>query len=1120
MFDTRKRQRCERALKPLVSTRMIQDSSLLQAYISYKLACENPGFSCREAAKKGSSLVLLQDLSNKTKYDFSSGFKCAFGEKTLLDFIRFVVPGIVANVSEVGEFFDKNHIENLQEQGHLLIMMKLSSYHRTVKGILENKEIRPDFEAERTLEQLKTTDAHAQIYSQYCEMETVMTPLQQELFWELYQAVNIYSLNEKELAIDRIQSAEAQKMIHILGGELHETRQSQRAMAADFYIRNLQGNDFLKLYGRPLFEPEIQPNERKNLLRNATKSMAKLSPLNTLCSIEWSKSTRNQKGISSQSASIPRNDVALENGFLYSVFTSQLDGHAGEKECALVFFPTPFFIRKWGRDEATRAQNVTFVMGDPASAELLTYHYSQDLYTDKSHPNMRFCSYEQWEKELDSGMEFPWKLVLLFAMDLKYSEKNQLLETILRHQREQEISLFALLPRVEFHSENLGPRLLGEHDSEVIFESIALLPQGINNSKRPCRKLFLKARIPGKTDLVSEEDPDTKLYLFGLNMDFDKQGLELKHLKIGGKESDFLPVNQGELRTMERSIRDLFGEELRRRREVGGVKERELPISYGFTSDLTIWCVKSHPKGIVGGLRLEAYICEPADTRKGNEGVLNRGKRMDETLKATTSIGCQDINHWLENVYPFANRSGRNSKKTPAEERTPQPITNIRDVIIEKTAPWFDGENLALKTFWYVYPPLKNDMTPKDYRLLTELVHTRIGDLYVADAEEQDYLDLLQEAYPDGSKELLRQAVQVLYIALDMARRQGHCQRNVLQQAVTDERHSRKLFANIRSALVIRSLTLDELLCVYTYTIKKLEAGEWEYLGVLLRLLTGLESNIVCALEWKDFVKSEDFSLNQLVISRQTSNDGQNFRGFDSLEDYRVLPCCSVLAEWLGIRREKMQKALMEVGYSGSLRKFPILCDCGESPADYRDFSQRMPPKELDKLCKEVLKEARLDDHMIQIPDSDGGWKETNLSHYQGDFFRMNFKYWAVELCKFTQDELAFFVGNVGVTTVGRNYCDYQADTSQLILFAKLQRLEALLRYRENALPMETIPFSGHPSYEIKITRKLGRPIRLQLWLHVSGGSGEVKLTVNSDYGVSTYLTRFSGESERGVEIK
>ena len=52
---------------------------------------------------------------------------------------------------------------------------------------------------------------------------------------------------------------------------------------------------------------------------------------------------------------------------------------------------------------------------------------------------------------------------------------------------------------------------------------------------------------------------------------------------------------------------------------------------------------------------------------------------------------------------------------------------SIRETIIEKTAAQFEKANLALKTLWYIYPCLEDLMSGRDYKLLSEMMLTELG---------------------------------------------------------------------------------------------------------------------------------------------------------------------------------------------------------------------------------------------------------------------------------------------------------------------------------------------------------------------------------------------------------
>ena len=123
-------------------------------------------------------------------------------------------------------------------------------------------------------------------------------------------------------------------------------------------------------------------------------------------------------------------------------------------------------------------------------------------------------------------------------------------------------------------------------------------------------------------------------------------------------------------------------------------------------------------------------------------------------------------------------------------------------------------------------------MSGRDYKLLSEMMLTELGQNYVADMTEDACITQIEDLYPEESQAQLRRRCQILYTVFELARKQGHCRENPLQQMVTDEQHSNKMFAKIRGSLAVRSLTKEELTDVFQTITAKLEAGETAYLGV------------------------------------------------------------------------------------------------------------------------------------------------------------------------------------------------------------------------------------------------------------------------------------------------
>lgn len=1136
MFTNPYREKCVNILEKLLPRRAVQDSTLLQAYATFHMMKEvtlsgaNYAEIYRAASRKSAPYLyaLLADFA-ALKMPFPEDFVLMF-DVQLDYFLRCVTPSLVADLRSFHRFFEEYGAPNLAAKVHYLVVLKLTSFK-----ILEADEARAREKARTRSAKSEqeipsssgelfrgdlTDDALDRLYQVYCNIETnVAIRLNKEKFSALYRAINLYPLDNSELKIYAPNSKNVMELLNILSEKLEEPRSRQLSFAADFYVRNLQEGALFATYGMPLFGRNRDERERKKLLRKAVLLMAGTSPMNVLCGISLSKKASDGKLLSAapgDSPTIIRNDVTLENGLIYSLLTSAFLGNLSAETEAIIFFPTPFFVRKWIADSALAKKKVTFVMGDSMSAELLNFCISEGTYTEKRNEKLSFICYETWLKSMEGDKEFLWKEAVLFAAGRSLEEQNAWYATI-KKTANSPVEIHALISSKEF--ENARSPFASElADPRIQLRSLALIPQGINNSTQPRRKLFLNASFDPDIPSDEKKEPQkTRLYAFTLNTDFKVQALSQRHLlpQNGG----FLSIEQGKLAELDQSVRQLFQAELLERRAAG--RQKNVAISYEFTPDITIWCSKSYPKKD-GYPRLEAYICKPPPRGKVQRGYLERGAQIPETIKRTTSFTGRDICEWLEKTYPFSYRYERNyyrdERAKLADEGNPserllakpaKPRVSIRETIIEKTAAQFEKTNLALKTLWYIYPCLEDLMSGRDYKLLSEMMLTELGQNYVADMTEDACITQIEDLYPEESQAQLRRRCQILYTVFELARKQGHCRENPLQQMVTDEQHSNKMFAKIRGSLAVRSLTKEELTDVFQTITAKLEAGETAYLGVLIRLLTGLESNIVCALKWGDFEEIADYGIYRLVVAHQVTNDGETVRGFDSLEDYRLLPCCKLLAAYLLQQKRATQESLAS-HYGGSIRNFPIVTASGEK-ARWQDYEVMLAPKELERVSREILSAAKLDAHMVTIPDYQKGSKETNLSHYQGDFFRENFKYWAQELCKFTTDELAYHVGNIPATTFGKFYCDFLNDVSQLTLYVKLQRLGAILACKEETMAIRKT-YEGHSAFAHTFPAKGSRPAQIHICLSQESHGGTVQVAVENRFGLHIDVTGFVEE--------
>lgn len=231
----------------------------------------------------------------------------------------------------------------------------------------------------------------------------------------------------------------------------------------------------------------------------------------------------------------------------------------------------------------------------------------------------------------------------------------------------------------------------------------------------------------------------------------------------------------------------------------------------------------------------------------------------------------------------------------------------------------------------------------------------------------------------------------------------------------------------------------------YRFAVSRLREGRLEYIGVLLRLLTGLSANVICGLKWKDILNIESYGIRKLIITRQAVNDGSAYRGFESLEDYLCFPCSNALSRHL---EEASQLTKKLYPAFSSFDEWPIVRQ--SEALNRRGGGKAMyAPRELESLCRQLIRELQLPDWIVTIPDQGEGTKETNLNSYGGDFLRENFRFWTLSYAGMTNDETAYLIGNTPETTFGRYYCDYLNDASQYLLHVKLRRLDTILTQRE-----------------------------------------------------------------------
>jgi len=1090
MFPSPYRETLIQSLSTILKTGInVKSSTLLQAFATFTTIKEENfnlfissynTFFNKEPECSYRSKLRISNISNAKFSNLYTETINLFTSLSPSEFFRFIIPDIVSNPIKTTKILHDKFSDNILLFSHHILLINIVIHSNIVINTGKSKN---------------TLDV---LYNIYQEKESITEiRLNKSDFTELYNAIYLYPLDFEELKLHSI-SSEIKKLntaIDILSNQLEIPRKEQIDIVCRFFTENKQAKDLIDNCSVYAFTKNKNFDERKKLLYNAILNFAVVSPLDTLCAINYYKKAGSKH--LSENTFIP-NDITLENGLIYTLFTSYSLFTPTEEKDIIVFFPTPFFIKKWLADPVAKRKKTTFVFKETNIKELIDFHYSEGTYTAAPGDNIKFLTYTEWLERAEVS-PLTNATILLFARNMLPKSQNEWFQSI-KYCSNDRVDIFALLSSYEFEQAS-SPFSAELSDPHIHISKIITIPQGINNSTSPHRKIFLHCALSKEAAVAT----DTAIHVFILNTDLKTQSL---------CKPPVAPVwvNQQDFIDLDSSIRELYRKELLGRKSTGRKNTSAAP--YEFTPDITIWVAKSYPKDNKSRPRLEAYVCTPTTKAETSK----HGKAISGTKKHTTRISDNNIFEWLENEYPFSVAHGRRSTTEISvsnnDSNTLKPAKSIRNAVIEHYKPHLENENITLKTLWYLHPEIESDYSAKDYKTFESMAKFEIGMHRVADFTPEFCEELLLSYFPNDTKEDLLHKLKVLSTALDKAVSYGYCQQNHLRPVVNDLRKNNKLFLQVRSALTKKHFTEAELLQAFSIVKEKMDAGHMEYLGVMIRLLTGLESNTVCALKWKDIVKVPEYGFSKIIVTRQVTNDGKEEKGFDKLEDYLCFPCSLLLQKFLNTQHSKAKRIVLDWTNFVDL---PVVTTAENLQSNKNRYSA-FPPSNLDRLCREVISSLGIPDHIIKIPDKEKGTKETNLSHYGGDFFRENFRYWALNKAKFSIDEVLYLIGNKPETTFGIFYCDYLNDASQLVLYTKMLRLDTLFAESKD-LQASFEEIHAENTFNHKYSFNSPEPLQLRIRLKLPEDRNGAIFEATCKNGMSTYVTPLISKNNKEDEL-
>lgn len=829
-------------------------------------------------------------------------------------------------------------------------------------------------------------------------------PVTEADYRELVFYVTTLEINAIEKRIqEKFNEKRIYKIADVLNNRLREPEKNQIEFICRCVVEKqcFSVDDFVTSHEKNIF-CNITNEERINLLCEIRRIIWQCDPLDLLIMLENNKRTeydaRGKDGRLNIKVLTPevnkKNDDLLECGVTYKFFKSAI---MNTKVCTIVL-TSANFIKKWLNDSDVEDTFAYFYVKNTWVRDLLNTYVNTPEY-GMMRRNVRFVCADDYYKdtEYDSLIANSFQdYVLIFALQTGMESLEKFIKyckVYMHKSRSKKVFVLSQDEKLKDFIEN----------SDLIFENILLIPRGI------------KETLPGYKTLwqISISNKNTnKLQLVKANIYHCIKNYEERQCILFNSDPQIVDLNNLK---GEESLRNLYKNAVQKR---SLDDQRAAANCFHFTNEIDFWySVSINPKKDKEA-RLSVYICqEPRDIKRYRQ--VERGKRIKDSEK-TCRILPDKIQDYLEHEYPFA------TKKDAAKK-----VYSIQYIIAHEYQSRLRYQDITLKTLWYVYPELKERFAKKDYDILTKMALGDFGKIKLNEFDTEKVNSVFSEKADAISDKQLFERIVVLSKAINFGILKGHCSENNLELLLDDYKRHLRSYGHIRDSLVKKSFTNDEFCKLLEYVILQIRKGETLYLGVLIKMMTGLSSNVICALRWKDicnYDRSEHFYIN---VSRQLTNDGLQEKRFDKIESYRYIPCGSILENVLKYVKKNSAKSFADEQEEFVLSQFD---------------GTNIAPRNVEKLAKNVITLLEIEDVTIEIPNYDEGTLETDLTHYYGDIFRSNYKYLSLKYAGLSADEMEFLLGNQGATTFGLHYCDFNNREAQLLLQKRISKIDEVFR--------------------------------------------------------------------------
>lgn len=1026
MFGTKPAEDIRRKLSSINPNLKVEPLLLTKAYLSHKVKAKLKSFSDQDLYVLKDYLINEFFNEDSKMSNITDNIRNIFRScRTFGKFLNMFAPDLVVDIDAVKAMFPEQETDQISLLLNILVVKKIAQEQDlSVKSIqnglweLYTKEVE---NFPKIIALIQSRDELSKLIRAMYSID-INSGSNSDVFSSEGETVRLRLLKIAELFFDNLQWSRSQ-MLGFCANH-YEFKNNRKLVEdsvdeeVDYLIDKITVSDFL-----PLDTALKSTKDSIERLCNELNNRAiNCNPIDLHCALYLYKKQIYDIGHQNRPKRADakrRLSVDVEDTVAFSLFTEglfDLDDHN-----ILLILPSPFFMRKFGETDFTRNLNTTVVVPDGNYMAMFAGQYANNPDTRKRNHNFEFITVRHYLesdvrrndydrilyfenhtdslKEIDSNLinrrlalSKPDNHIYIFSDRKTGTADNALFNIIIRSQ-DWNIDDILQLP-------GNNPSVSGNKIETMLWRA-GIRPDNPNTNTNVC-----KGKKNWKRRRKKSSSPEEPELFFGrrIVINYDRyEEFDLKTNCITNKESIW---NIG------KSEKPEDNDERNR-------------ITHHFSNEIDMFCSFRNLK-TDGTFLADGYTCFP-DATAGK-----RGTKIPDSEKRVPVMDSNPlmIADWLSSVYPFETfREYEDQKRKP-----------IRTVISEAYIPVLSERPITYKTFWYIYEAPLNEIEianafGKIQSVFKLFAFSDYGNMFLDSITLDEYKDFLSRIDLAAFETTEDKMLMAFSDALDIAIKKGHCSKNVLSVEDGEDELSKKSLSAIKETLRKKTMTESEFRYSYISMKTKERLSEEDY-GILLRLLTGLETNIVSALRWEDFIPIPEYGFQVLNIYKEIENNGEE-KKLKSIDAFRVIPCSELLSKFLTDKKERQRAKASDYIIKG------------DGPGGF------FKPSKLADKCREFVSEMHFDPVIVSI-DSGNGYREENLSEFKGNIFKQNIRYWLIKCAGFLTDEMRYFLGLKPTTTIFSNYIDMRDESSLYALYVKLRRLDALLEYGSDSTEYET----------------------------------------------------------------